>query len=185
MRRSESRRASAALSCSTMCSRIWYCRCLALSAARAALTRAATRIGRSRPQISNTIRLLKLPVPVQQRVAAGVLSAGHARAILALVALVLLLACANVANLVLAKSSARARDLALRTAMGATRLRIVRQLLTESGVLAIAGGAAGSVIAGWVLVYLSRVVIIPSALPLWIDLRLDMRVLAFTAAGPL
>lgn len=44
----------------------------------------ATRIGRSRPQISNTIRLLKLPVPVQQRVAAGVLSAGHARAILAL-----------------------------------------------------------------------------------------------------
>ncbi len=44
----------------------------------------ATRIGRSRPQISNTIRLLKLPVPVQQRVAAGVLTAGHARAILAL-----------------------------------------------------------------------------------------------------
>ncbi|WP_460801884.1 ParB/RepB/Spo0J family partition protein [Microbacterium sp. GXF6406] len=44
----------------------------------------ATRIGRSRPQISNTIRLLKLPVPVQQRVAAGVLSAGHARALLAL-----------------------------------------------------------------------------------------------------
>ncbi len=44
----------------------------------------ATRIGRSRPQISNTIRLLKLPIPVQQRVAAGVLSAGHARAILSL-----------------------------------------------------------------------------------------------------
>src|SRR5690606_36630050 len=44
----------------------------------------ATRIGRSRPQISNTIRLLKLPVPVQQRVAAGVLSAGHARALLSL-----------------------------------------------------------------------------------------------------
>jgi ParB family chromosome partitioning protein len=44
----------------------------------------ATRIGRSRPQISNTIRLLKLPVPVQQRVAAGVLTAGHARAILSL-----------------------------------------------------------------------------------------------------
>ncbi|NYM36070.1 chromosome partitioning protein ParB, partial [Salmonella enterica subsp. enterica serovar Typhimurium] len=42
----------------------------------------AARIGRSRPQISNTIRLLRLPVPVQQRVAAGVLSAGHARAIL-------------------------------------------------------------------------------------------------------
>src|SRR5690606_27167382 len=44
----------------------------------------ATRIGRSRPRISNTIRLLKLPVPVQQRVAAGVLTAGHARALLSL-----------------------------------------------------------------------------------------------------
>jgi len=102
--------------------------------------------------------------------------------ILALVGLVLLLACANVANLVLAKSTARARDLGLRAAMGATRLRVVRSLLAESVLLAAAGGAAGCLIAGWVLVYLSRVVIIPSALPLWLDLRLDLRVLTFTAA---
>ncbi len=101
--------------------------------------------------------------------------------ILVLVGLVLLLACANVANLVLSKSSARVRDLALRISLGATRGHLVRQLLTESALLAIAGGAAGVIIAGWVLAYLSRVVIIPSALPLWIDLRLDGRVLAFTA----
>jgi len=101
--------------------------------------------------------------------------------ILLLVALVLLLACANVANLVLARSSARARDLALRTALGATRSRLVRQSLIESTLLAIAGGTAGVIVAGWVLAYLSRVVIIPSALPLWVDLRLDGRVFAFTA----
>ena len=82
--------------------------------------------------------------------------------ILLLVALILLLACANVANLVLARSSARARDLALRTALGATRARLVRQSLIESALLAIAGGVAGAIVAGWVLAYLSRVVIIPS-----------------------
>ena len=104
-----------------------------------------------------------------------------ALAILLLVALVLLLACANVANLVLARSSARARDLALRTALGATRGRLVRQSLIESSLLALAGGLAGVIVAGWVLAYLSRVMIIPSALPLWVDLRLDARVFAFTA----
>ncbi len=101
--------------------------------------------------------------------------------ILGLVGLVLLLACANVANLVLSKSSARARDLALRVSLGATRKHIARQLLTESALLALAGGGAGVIIAGWVLAYLSQAVIIPSALPLWIDLRLDARVLTFTA----
>jgi predicted permease len=103
--------------------------------------------------------------------------------ILALVGLVLLLACANVANLVLSKSSTRARDLALRASMGATRLRLMQQSLTESFLLALAGGAAGAIIAGWVLAYLSRVVIIPSALPLWVDLRVDARVLSFTAVS--
>ena len=65
--------------------------------------------------------------------------------------------------------------------MGASRARLVRQLLIESALLAAAGGVAGVIVAGWVLTYLSRVVIIPSALPLWVDLRLDLRVLAFTA----
>lgn len=103
--------------------------------------------------------------------------------ILGLVGLVLLLACANVANLVLSRNAYRLRDVALRAALGATRTQLVRQLLTESVLLAIAGGGGALLVGGWAFAYLSRVIIIPSALPLWLDLRLDARVLAVTAAA--
>jgi predicted permease len=102
--------------------------------------------------------------------------------LMGLVGLLLLLACANVANLMLSRGASRSRELALRAAVGATRRRLVAQLMTESLFLAICGGAMGLLVAEWTRAYLSAVLIIPSALPLSIDLRLDSRVLLFAAA---
>jgi predicted permease len=104
-----------------------------------------------------------------------------AMVIIGLVGLVLLLACANVANLVLSRNAHRLRDVALRAAMGATRAQLIRQLLTESLLLALAGGAAALLVGAWAITYFSRTIIIPSALPLWVDFRFDVRVVGFTA----
>jgi predicted permease len=100
--------------------------------------------------------------------------------LLAAVGCVLLIACANVANLVLARSSGRSREIALRAALGASRPRIIRQLITESLVLAVVGAIAGTFIAKWAI---SGVVgLYPHNLPRAEQVGIDPRVLAFTAA---
>jgi len=103
--------------------------------------------------------------------------------LLGAVGCVLLIACANVANLLLARSAAREREMALRLALGASRWRVSRQLLTESTLLGVAGGATGLFLAVWGIASIGALA--PANLPRVDEVRIDGRVLAFTIAASL
>src|SRR5947208_7284057 len=102
---------------------------------------------------------------------------------LAAVILVLLIACVNVMNMQFGRAALRTKEVAIRGALGATRLRIVRQMLTESFVVAVLGAVVGIVIARWGVDWLIRAnQALPFPLPYWIEFKIDGPVLVFTVA---
>ncbi|HKG97105.1 MAG TPA: ABC transporter permease, partial [Pyrinomonadaceae bacterium] len=101
--------------------------------------------------------------------------------LLGAVTFVLLIGCANVANLLLASAASRQKEMAIRAALGASRWRVMRQLFTESTMLALTGGAVGLLVAFWGLTGITK--LLPGDFPRLNEIRMDWRVLAFTFAA--
>jgi putative ABC transport system permease protein len=104
---------------------------------------------------------------------------GVSAALMGLVTLVLLIACTNLANLLLARATERGREIAIRLSIGANRRRIVRQLLTESVMLAVTGGLVGMALAQWIIDSIMALKP-PIGIPITLELHVDWRVLVFS-----
>ena len=154
---------------------------VSLPQAQAALDVLARQLEQQYPDTNKTVRARVIP----ERLARPEPNAADSNPLVAgvfllLVTLVLLVACVNVVNLLMVRATVRQRELALRAALGAGRRRLVRQMLTESLMLAGAGGLAGAVIGRWLSGLLSRITL-PADLPIRFELVFDWRVFAYIA----
>ena len=147
---------------------------VSLPAAAAEMAAITGRLEREFPGTNRDVRVISLQEKVVGTVRPALL------VLLGAVGLVLLIACANVAHMLLARAAARQREIAVRAALGATRGRLIRQTLTESLVLALAGSAAGVALAAYGLRVL--VALGPATIPRLADVGLDGRVLLATLA---
>jgi predicted permease len=145
-----------------------------LEQAQAEMTAIAHRIERQHPD-TNTGMDVNL-VPAHERMVGRVRLA--LLALLGAVGFVLLIACANVTNLLMVRASSRRREIAIRMAVGASRARIIRQLLTESVMLSLAGGAIGLLLAFWGVRLLASIG--PNDIPRLNEARVDLWVMSFT-----
>jgi len=154
-------------------------------AAQASLQVIAQRLERQYPDTDKGIRMHVIPEPLARPSPEnGAQLPLVASVFMGLVGLVLLVACVNVVNLLLARATVRYKEIAIRAALGARRSRLLRQMLTESLLLAVLGGAAGAAVGAWVSRMLAGISL-PGDIPLRMDFSMDWRVFAFSAAAAL
>ena len=153
---------------------------VSIAQAGAAVATRARQLEQAYPESNKNVKVLVFPEwEARFEAGTGKVLAMASAMLLAVVILVLLIACANVANLMLARATARRREFSIRQVLGAGRGRLIRQLLTESILMAMLGGIAGVVLAVWVTGLLSS--FRPATdIPILFDFRTDIRVLVFT-----